>query len=81
MGHWFVRWLIYTYIVHLVAQIAVAQALDYIFVLNASEWLGHNRPLVAMVLCLHFACYFIAQLASVERDQLDALAKERLKDD
>lgn len=81
MGHWFTRWFVFTYGVHVVAQVTTAQAALWLFGYDVSDWLRYNRPLIALVLCLHFVCYFIAKLASLERDHLDEVARERLRDD
>lgn len=81
MGHWFIRWLTFTYGVHLFAQVAAVQGGLWLFGYEISEWLKTNRPLVVLVICIHFVCYVIAKLASVEKDHLDALVRERLKDD
>lgn len=81
MGHWFVRWLTFTYGVHIVAQVTTVQAALWLFGYDISEWLKSNRALIGLVICLHFVCYVIAKLASLEKDHLDAIVRERLKDD
>ncbi len=78
---WFVQWLIYTYLVHIIAQIAAVQAFTYLYGYDLTEWLKANRHLISVVLLLHFVCYFVAKLASLERDYLDNVARDELKDD
>jgi len=81
MSHWFVRWLVFTYLVQLVAQIVAIQAALWIFGLSVDGWLGTHRPIVAFVLVVHFVCYLLTMLTSVDRDRLDEISKSRLSDE
>ena len=75
---WLIKWLIRTYLVHLVAQIALIQAIDFIFNLDAATWLGNHRALVVFSLVVHFVAYLLAELLSVDRARLETLNRDRL---
>lgn len=81
MGHWFIRWFVLTYALHLIGQIAFAQALLWLFGFEALPWLGSHRPLVAFVLVIHFSVYLLTLLTSTDSQKLDRLMRERLTDD
>lgn len=69
---------IWTYLVHLIAQIALIQAVDYVFNLSSGTWLGNHRPLVAFFLVVHFIGYFLTEVLSADRTRLDKLVQDKL---
>lgn len=81
MNHWFAKWLVFVYLVHICAQVAGAQAILWLFGFEVFGWLREHRPLTALVLALHFVCYLIGKLASIEKDHLDEVVRKRLKND
>lgn len=83
MQHWFVRWFVLTWCVHLIAQIAAIQALAYIFALSddIDKWLSANRIVVAFLLVVHFIAYLMARVISMDRDRLDEIASTDLSDE
>ncbi len=79
---WFWRWAVWTYAVHLVAQVAFISTILWLFGLasRAEEWLAAHRGLVAFTLVIHFTMYLLTALTSADRERLDKL-EESLDDE
>lgn len=83
MGHWLVRWFLFTWAIHFAAQTTFISCVAWYFGYSdqLSKFLAAHRPLAAFILVVHLIMYLLTELLSVDRDRLDEIEHERLKDE